>query len=120
VGRRVERDIRRDGGDCAGQHDDRDAEHLGVDPPPTSYGGVVWTQQAGATVLAPFDATEGQSPVGAAGWGLNFRVADLDAMVQQLRTAGIEVEVDGEVYPNGRFAQLTDPEGNAIQLWQPA
>ncbi len=32
---------------------------------------------------------------------------------------GIEVEVDPELYPNGRFAQLTDPEGNAVQLWEP-
>jgi predicted enzyme related to lactoylglutathione lyase len=47
-------------------------------------------------------------------------VTDLDAMVEQLRAAGIEVDVDAEVYPNGRFAQLHDPEGNAIQLWQPA
>ncbi len=39
-------------------------------------------------------------------------------MVDQLRAAGIEVEVDAEEYPNGRFAQLTDPEGNAVQLWQ--
>jgi glyoxylase I family protein len=27
--------------------------------------------------------------------------------------------VDPEVYPNGRFGRLTDPEGNPIQLWQP-
>jgi hypothetical protein len=40
-------------------------------------------------------------------------------MVQQLRAAGVDVDVDDEVYPNGRFAQLADPEGNAVQLWQP-
>jgi hypothetical protein len=50
----------------------------------------------------------------------NFRVEDLDAMVAQLRDAAIDVKVDAEVYPNGRFAQLADPEGNAIQLWEPA
>ena len=93
------------------------AEHLGIEPPPSSYDGAVWTQEAGPTVLAPFEAG-GPSPVGAAGWGLNFRVADLDSMVRQLRSAGIEVEVDGEVYPIGRFGQLMDPEGNAIQLWE--
>jgi len=32
---------------------------------------------------------------------------------------GITVELDSEVYPNGRFARLSDPEGNPIQLWQP-
>ena len=49
---------------------------------------------------------------------VNFRVGDLDAIVQQLRAAGIAVEVDPETYPNGRFASLNDPEGNPIQLWQ--
>lgn len=50
---------------------------------------------------------------------VNFRVRDLDAMVKQLQTAGIEVEPDPNEYPNGRFARLSDPEGNAIELWQP-
>jgi predicted enzyme related to lactoylglutathione lyase len=96
------------------------AEHLGVDPPPSSYDGVVWTQREGPTVFAPFPA-EGESPyVGRGGWGINFRVGDLDAMVEQLRAAGIDVEIDAEEYPNGRFAQLLDPEGNAIQLWEPS
>ncbi|MBK5118015.1 MAG: VOC family protein, partial [Thermoleophilia bacterium] len=34
--------------------------------------------------------------------------------------AGEEVTVDPESYPNGRFAELRDPEGNGIQLWEPA
>jgi predicted enzyme related to lactoylglutathione lyase len=29
------------------------------------------------------------------------------------------VDIDPQRYPNGRFAQLSDPEGNRIQLWQP-
>lgn len=40
-------------------------------------------------------------------------------MVDQLRAGGIDVEVDPDSYPNGRFAALKDPEGNPIQLWQP-
>ena len=52
-------------------------------------------------------------------WMINFRVDDLDAMVDQLRAAGETVEVDPQTYPNGRFAELRDPEGNGIQLWQP-
>jgi predicted enzyme related to lactoylglutathione lyase len=50
---------------------------------------------------------------------LNFRVRNLDAMVAQLERAGTKVDVDPKTYPNGRFAQLSDPEGNPIQLWQP-
>jgi len=30
------------------------------------------------------------------------------------------LEVDKETYPNGRFARVQDPDGNPIQLWQPA
>ncbi|WP_318527313.1 VOC family protein [Ruegeria aquimaris] len=52
---------------------------------------------------------------------LNFRVGDLEAMIAQLRAAGIEVQPDpGSPYPNGHFARLTDAEGNPTALWQPA
>jgi predicted enzyme related to lactoylglutathione lyase len=40
-------------------------------------------------------------------------------MVEQLRAAGIEVHPHDREYPNGRFAELADPEGNRIQLWEP-
>jgi len=53
-------------------------------------------------------------------WMLNFRVRSLDATVAQLRKASIEVKVDPERYPNGRFARLHDPERNPIELWEPA
>jgi len=97
------------------------AEHLGVAAPPESYDDQVWTQEAGPTVFAPFGSEHWASPyLGPTGWGINFRVRDLDAMVGQLRAAGVAVDVDAEVYPNGRFAQLADPEGNAVQLWEPA
>jgi glyoxylase I family protein len=97
------------------------ADHLGVTGPPESYEAEVWTPDAGPVVLAPFGPEQWESPyLGPTGWGLNFRVRDLAAMVAQLSAAGITVEVDRETYPNGRFASLHDPEGNAIQLWQPA
>ena len=96
-------------------------QHLGVLPPPQSYDAEVWTQQAGPTVFAPFGPEMADSPyLGAAGWGINFRVRDLDALVGELRASGIDVEIDEQQYPNGRFAQLADPEGNAVQLWEPA
>jgi glyoxylase I family protein len=44
----------------------------------------------------------------------------LDAIVEQLRSAGVAVEIDPNTYPNGCFARTHDPEGNAIELWQPA
>jgi glyoxylase I family protein len=51
---------------------------------------------------------------------VNFRVRSLDAMVAQLQKADIPVKVSSEKYPNGRFARLHDPEGNPIELWEPA
>jgi glyoxylase I family protein len=99
-------------------------QHLGVNPVPDSYGGQVWTQQAGATVFAPmpepgepveddFFYRPGQT------FALNFRVSDLDAVVRQLQDASNEVSVDQQVYPNGRFASLRDPDGNVVQLREP-
>ncbi len=47
------------------------------------------------------------------------RVRGLDGVVARLRAAGIAVEPHPEPYPNGRFAELDDPEGNHIRLWEP-
>ena len=96
-------------------------EHLGIERVPQSYDAEVWCQTEGPTVFAPYGADgDGVTPVGPRGWGINFRVDDLDAMAAQLRAAGLEVDVDATVYPNGRFATLADPDGNPVQLWQPA
>ena len=74
----------------------------------------------GPTVFAPFPSDSEHFGNDAQEWAINFRVRDLDAMVSQLRDAGLTVDVDEEVDPNGRFADLVDPEGNPIQLWEPA
>jgi predicted enzyme related to lactoylglutathione lyase len=51
---------------------------------------------------------------------LNFRVADLAAMVQQLRNTGVEVLREEEQDGVGRFAWVSDPEGNRVELWEPS
>ena len=95
-------------------------QHLGIALEPTSEGGTVWQQEAGPTVFGPFPETTGYFGDPTKVWMVNFRVHDLDKMVAQLRSAGIEVK-DPESYPNiGRFARLHDPEGNPIELWQPS
>ncbi len=96
------------------------AHHLGVGVPPESYDEPSWWQQEGPTVFSAIPAESEHFGGAAQSWAINFRVRDLDAMVEQLRGDGIDVEVDPETYPNGRFASLHDPEGNPIQLWQPA
>lgn len=95
------------------------ATHLGIDPAPDSYETQPWWQQAGPTVFTSLPDDSDHFGCPEQGWAINFRVTNLDAMVQQVRGAGIPVEIDPEHYPNGRFANLHDPEGNPIQLWQP-
>jgi predicted enzyme related to lactoylglutathione lyase len=85
--------------------------------------GWTWEQEAGPTVFAPFPADTDY--FGSAGQQsmLNFRVADLDAMLAQLRAAGatVEDEVEDETADEslGRFAHAVDPEGNRFELWEP-
>ena len=93
-------------------------EHLGVTLTPTSYDEPPWQQDAGPTAFAPFPKQTAYFGDLKHAWMVNFRVRNLDAMMAQLRAAGIVVEIEGE-YPNGRFARLNDPEGNPIQLWEP-
>jgi glyoxylase I family protein len=95
-------------------------QHLGVSLTPSSYEESVWQQEAGPTVFAPFAETSDYFGDAHKVWMVNFRVRDLDRMAAQLRAAGIEVKIDPQSYPNGRFARLHDPEGNPIELWQPA
>ncbi|MGP0020913.1 MAG: VOC family protein [Candidatus Sulfotelmatobacter sp.] len=96
-------------------------QHLGISLTPTSEGEHAWEQEAGPTAFTPFPETSKYFGDAQKVWMVNFRVRDLDKMAAQLRTAGIEIKVDPQTYPNiGRFARLHDPEGNPIELWQPA
>jgi glyoxylase I family protein len=94
-------------------------KHLGIDKTPQSYEQEPWRQERGWTVFAPFPQDSKYFGRDSQQFMFNFRVRDLDAMVAQLKRAGIVVEVDAQAYPNGRFARLDDPEGNPVQLWEP-
>ena len=91
-------------------------EHLGVGG--GEYG--VWDQQAGPTVFSPFDAGTDYFPAEKQ-WMLNLRVEGLDDLKASLEAKGIEVITNPEWDSPGvgRFARLHDPEGNAIELWEP-
>lgn len=88
--------------------------HLSIDA-----GYSPWAQQAGPTVFAPFAADSDYFPATQQTM-LNLRVDDLAALIASLSAAGIAVETraewDGEY---GTFARIHDPEGKAIELWQP-
>jgi predicted enzyme related to lactoylglutathione lyase len=95
------------------------ADNLGIAITPEDYGGEPWRTEAGITVFAPFKETTKYFGEMRLQWMINFRVRDLARMATQLRASGVAVEVDPELYPNGRFGRLADPEGNPIQLWEP-
>src|SRR5580700_6131759 len=80
----------------------------------------VWQQAAGPTAFTPFAMDTNYFGSKQQGWMVNFRVRNLDAMVAQLQKSNIEVKVDPEKSPYGRFARLHDPEGNPIELWEQA
>ena len=78
----------------------------------------MWRQEAGPCAFQPFPEKSTYLGDAAKQWMVNFRVRNLDAMVAQLHAAGITVDVDQTAYPYGRFAHLSDPEGNRIELWE--
>ena len=95
-------------------------EHFGVIMLDSkSYADPGWFQDGGETVFAAFSQESDFFGAPEKTWALNFRVSDLDAMVAALREAGVDVQPHAQDYENGRFAELEDPEGNHIQLWEP-
>ena len=50
---------------------------------------------------------------------INYRVDDLDALLEALRSEGCEVLDDPMDSEYGKFGWVMDPEGNKVELWQP-
>jgi predicted enzyme related to lactoylglutathione lyase len=77
-----------------------------------------WTP-GGSTTWAVFDRDSDYFGRAEQAFMVNFRVADLDAMLAQLRAAGVEVIDALEESEHGRFGWAVDPEGTRFELWQP-
>jgi predicted enzyme related to lactoylglutathione lyase len=90
-------------------------EHLGV---PLSSDGYVVFPESRDTHWVPFPHDTGYWPREKE-MMVNFTVADLDAMLEQLRAAGVEVADEVEEMEFGRFGWARDPEGNRFELWEP-
>jgi predicted enzyme related to lactoylglutathione lyase len=50
---------------------------------------------------------------------VNYRVEDLDALVEALKAEGVEIDPKRDSSEFGKFAWIIDPEGNRIELWEP-
>ena len=95
--------------------------HLGLDI--GSWGGAVfhWADDspAGSTAWSLFKQDTDHFAPSAAPFMVNFRVADLHALLAALRAEGCQVleKVDESEY--GKFGWVMDPEGNKLELWEP-
>lgn len=95
------------------------ATHLGIGE---GGGSLVFDgpESMGMTVFAHFPADTAYFGAGPQTCMLNFRVDDLEALLTQLSAAGIRIDPKREDHSYGRFAWIWDPEGNRVELWQPA
>ena len=50
---------------------------------------------------------------------INHRVNDMDGLLRALREEGVAIDTRQEDVEYGRFAWITDPEGNRVELWEP-
>jgi predicted enzyme related to lactoylglutathione lyase len=100
-------------------------KHLGIRSEPNGQGAMLhWREdenpeRRGMTVWALFEKNSKYFEPSRAPFMLNYRVDDLDALLEALRAEGVEIDPKHEDYPYGRFAWITDPEGNKIELWEP-
>jgi predicted enzyme related to lactoylglutathione lyase len=99
------------------------SKHLGITL--TDYGGFnfEWSDEVpagtGTTAWSLFPEDTKYFGPGTQRAMVNYRVDDLDALLEQLAAAGVEIDPKRDTYDFGKFAWIVDPEGNRLELWQP-
>lgn len=96
------------------------ALHLGI---PLQDGGTLafdGPESTGMTVFAHFPVSSKYFGDGTQQVMVNFRVDNLDELLAKLEAAGVNVDPKRDDYPYGKFAWIVDPEGNRVELWEPA
>ena len=97
--------------------------HLGL--PLETWGGAIlrWpddkAEDQGLTVWSLADKDSQWFSPSDSAFMINYRVDDMDALLAQLRAAGIEIVGGPESHENGKFAWVMDPDGNKVELWHP-
>lgn len=96
------------------------SRHLGIAP--EDGGSLVFSgpESAGRTVFAPFSENTAYFGNGPQQMMVNFRVDDLDTLIAELQAAGVRIDPKREEAIYGKFAWIWDPEGNRVELWEPA
>ena len=98
-------------------------QHLGMKREPHGQGGTFrWRDEEGneaVTAWAIFPKDTKYFNPSPAPFMLNYRVDDLDGLLEALGKAGVKIDPKREDFEYGRFAWIIDPDGNRIELWEP-
>ncbi|HEX7940192.1 MAG TPA: VOC family protein [Gemmatimonadaceae bacterium] len=99
-------------------------EHLGIDVQPWGGAAFDWNTPdnpngVGTTAWSLFPADTKHFAPSDAPFMINYRVADLQGLLAELRAAGVQVDDKVDESEYGKFGWVIDPEGNKIELWQP-
>ena len=98
-------------------------KHLGIVMSEYGGGNLLWSDEVpagtGMTVWNLFPSDTPYFGPGPQRAMVNYRVDDLDALLEQLGAAGVLIDPKREDASYGRFAWIVDPEGNRLELWQP-
>ncbi len=99
--------------------------NLGIEPTADGTPVLFWREREnpdalGSTVWAPFPADTDYFGASGQSHMFNYRVRNLEAMLEQLRAAAATVDENIHVMEFGKFGWATDPEGNRFELWEPA
>lgn len=73
----------------------------------------------GQTQWTPFPETTKYFQPSAKDFMINYRVENLDALVEELKKNGVTIVDSIESYDYGKFIHILDEEGNKIELWEP-
>lgn len=98
-------------------------EHLGLKA--DDYGVIFhWLhadkpEQKGLTQWSAFKADTKYFAPSEKEFMINYTVEDLEALVAELKAAGVTICDEIETYSYGKFVHIMDPDGNKIELWQP-
>lgn len=76
--------------------------------------------KVGSTQWSPFDDKTKYFAPSEKEFMINYRVENLEALVEELKQEGVTVLDDIETDSFGKFVHILDPEGNKIELWEPA
>jgi len=73
----------------------------------------------GYTVWSPFKEDTDYFSPSKDDFMVNYRVADLKNLLEELRNNGVKVVGEIQEFDYGKFAHIMDPEGRKIELWEP-